>query len=415
MGHSRGRFALGLVLALGCNADPPAPSTTATAEATTKSTAAPASSGSASANASAAPTSSASAQASAAGPEASSTAAASEPGAEASASPSASAVSSAAPTAKTVTAQPQAPVAATGLKEKLDALMAKAKKGVLPAGEADKVIKVGGAPLISILETGGEPRAKLRYQLQPNDKESLTLTSDMTMKMSAAGAGSQTMSLPQMSMTLDMKTAGAKESSGDMKLNGSLAAVSVGEAANPQEKRNVDAMRDALSSLKGLGITYYVNDKGWSRDIAITVPASASPQAKAMADQLKQSFETLMAPLPDDDIGEGGKWVVVTRVAGAADAIQWTTYTLKKRDGSRVEIAADSTQLAASGKMAGPGMPPGTNIDTFQSGGKGGSSSDLTKIFPDTGDVTTQSVAGISAGDKSMTIETTAKIKFTRK
>lgn len=415
MATSRGRFALALVLALGCNADPPAPSTTATAEGTTQGKAGTsATTGSASAQASNA-SPSASALVSGAATETTSSAVASESSANASASGSATAATSPSATAKTVTAQPQAPVATTGLKEKLDALMGKAKKGVLPPGEADKVIKVGGAPLISILETGGEPRAKLRYQLQPNDKESLTLASDMTMKMSAAGAGSQTMSLPQMSMTLDMKTADAKESNGDMKLNGSLAAVSVGEAANPQEKRNVDAMRDALSSLKGLGITYYVNDKGWSRDIAITVPASASPQAKAMADQLKQSFETLMAPLPDDEIGEGGKWVVVTRVAGAADAIQWTTYTLKKRDGSKVEIAADSTQLAASSKMAGPGMPAGTSIDTFQSGGKGGSNSDLTKIFPETGDVTTLSIAGISAGDKSMTIETTAKIKFTRK
>ena len=88
---------------------------------------------------------------------------------------------------------------------------------------------------------------------------------------------------------------------------------------------------------------------------------------------MSQSFESMTAPLPDEPIGLGARWEVITRVAnGGADLVQDATYTLKARDGDKASLGVVVVQLAARDTVQAPGLPPGVTATGVEVPAKGG-------------------------------------------
>jgi hypothetical protein len=172
-----------------------------------------------------------------------------------------------------------------------------------------------------------------------------------------------------------------------------------------------------LAAMKGLKIKSIVDPKGRARDVVVEVPKDTPAEAQQMVEQMKQSMEQMVAPLPDGDVGVGAQWQVISRVATGADILQWTTYTLVKRDGSKIELDGDVHQVAANAALSGAGLPPGVTADiqSFRSSGKGKTMLDLTTLAPilGTGDVT--SSLSVAAGSKAMQVDTSVKITFAGK
>jgi len=125
----------------------------------------------------------------------------------------------------------------------------------------------------------------------------------------------------------------------------------------------------------------------------------------------------MAAPLPDEKVGVGGKWLVVTRVSSGADILQWTTYALKSKNGTKIELEAVVKQLAATGTMSGGQMPAGfeAKITNFQSGGTSLTNMDLTKLSPEKGTGEVRSIMSFSAQNQSMTVDMAMKLVFSRK
>lgn len=319
----------------------------------------------------------------------------------------------------TGTADAAAPAeGASASQAKLQALQKIAKNGVLPKGEADKVMKVGDPSRVMLIDAGADPKEELKYDFKPSVKETTLMKMDMTMKMdlgAASPGGPGGMTLPQIEMALDMSTADKNESNGDMRLAGMVSNVKVSPGKTPMEQQVGKAMGDALTGMKGMKIGYLITPKGRTRDVKVELPPNAPPQAQMMVEQTKQSFENMMAPLPDESVGVGGKWIVLSRVSTGADILQWTTYTLKKRDGSKLELEAVVSQLAASPTITGPQMQGDANIDAFNSGGSGQTWMDLSRIAPDKGTADVKSSMSFSAKGQSMKIDTLVKLAFARK
>lgn len=329
--------------------------------------------------------------------------------------PTATAVTSGSASAS---ASPSGPAPSTGTTPvtaaTLESLKKLAKKGVLPAGEADKIMKVGAPPQVILLEAGSDPKSEIKYAFKTSTSETTIMTMDMTMRMDMGQGSAPPVPLPQVEMALDMKTAGAAEPNGDMKLSGVVSSVKVNAGASSQEQQVAKAMGDSLAGIKGMNISYFVSPKGRTHGVKVDLPKDAPPQGKMMVDQMQQSFENLMAPLPDEAVGVGAKWVVLTRVASGADIIQWTTYTLRKRDGDKLELEASVSQLAASPKITAG--PAGTaDVQSFSSSGVGLTYMDVTHVAPDKGLADVKSSMTFSARGQGMTIDTTVKIQFARK
>jgi hypothetical protein len=78
---------------------------------------------------------------------------------------------------------------------------------------------------------------------------------------------------------------------------------------------------------------------------------------------------------------------VTSRTGGHADLVQWTTYTLRSREGSRFTVDTEVAQVAAGRTVAGGALPAGTNatIESFDAHGNATTTLDLRGLLPERG------------------------------
>lgn len=305
------------------------------------------------------------------------------------------------------------------------ASMPESPTGVLGVAKADEILKQGAEPKLTVLSPGAEPREKLSYDLAVGKKQSLALGLGMDLQMNAPGRPMPKTQIPKITMLFDLETTG-KKPSGDFDVRGVISGVELGQP-DASQKAAMDQMKAQLDGIKGLTMTYVVSPSGRVRDVKVTVPGDAKSAASQALGQMTQSFESMVAPLPVDPVGIGAKWEVITRVtATGADMLQWSTYELKKREGSDFELGVRVMQLAAQPNIQAPGMPPGmtARLVRMSSEGQGTSALSLIEVAPRGGGMTlntsmeiemSQSSAmptGISA--QRMGFDTRVQMEFTR-
>lgn len=293
----------------------------------------------------------------------------------------------------------------------------KAPGGILGPGEADRLIKTGARPIVKLLDAGAAPQADLAYAFVKSQQR-MGVRLDMSMGMSVGGTALPAAPVPRVVMLLDVG-AGDRGQGGDYQVDGTVRSIDV-EAKGAAQEKLADALRPQLASVKGLGMTHFVSPKGHMHGLTMKLPPDLPPESQQMLSGMSQSFESMVAPLPDLPVGPGARWQVVTRVNSAgADIVQFATYTLKARTGNLITLDVKLDQLASSASIAAPGMPPGVTakLRAFSSGGTGSSRLDLTSVAPASGKMTMKSsmdidLAGGPAGagaqsriDMTMTAE----------
>ncbi|MBK9259668.1 MAG: hypothetical protein IPM54_07480 [Polyangiaceae bacterium] len=271
-----------------------------------------------------------------------------------------------------------------------------APRGILAKGAADKLVKAGDRPVVKLLEAGAAPRAVASYALVKGAAKPLQMGMDLEMAMDAGGMKLPPTRMPRMNLLFDFTT--GDRSGVDWPIDGKLRKVSV-EPKGAQQDQIAAALRPQLGALEGIGMNYFLDEKGRLRDVKVTLPPSLPPMAGQMMSGMTQSLESMTAPLPDEPIGVGATWEVLSRiVANGADLLQITTFTLEKRDKNLLSLDAVVRQYAAKDGVNPPGMPPGTaaRLVSYKCNGSGKS------VF-DTADVAPRS--GSTSINSSMTIE----------
>lgn len=296
-----------------------------------------------------------------------------------------------------------------------------ATNGVLPRGAADKVLPVGGKPIVRLLEPGAEPRSDLSYALVKGSNHKMLMAMDMSMGMKVQGQTLPATALPRMSMGLDA-AAVDKSGAGEFKIDSHLKTVSV-DANGGQQEQMAKALRPQLELMKGLSMVYWVNPKGHVHDVKIGMPPGMPPAAQQLLNGMSQSFESMVTPLPAEPVGVGAKWQVLSRTStGGADLLQTATYTLKARKGQTATLEVKLTQLAASDTIQTPQMPAGmvARVKGFSSGGSGTTQVDLKSVAPESGTMSLKTVMDISVqgatpgSTEESTIDTTTSVTISR-
>ncbi len=288
-----------------------------------------------------------------------------------------------APTATESAATPAPTASAVATPQTNAVALPAGKNGILAAGQADKLLPVGGKPVVSLIDAGGEPRESLTYDLAKGQKESFSIDMDMTMKMEMGGKQSPAITMPRMSMLMDLAVKD-KSAENDVFIDGVMTGVNV-TGTDATQKQIADKLKGEMGALKGLSMQYWVSPKGSVRDAKLTVPAGAPAAAQQMMQGMMQSMDSMVAPLPGEPVGLGAKWAALTRVtSNGADFLQLSRYTLKARDGSRLTLDVEIEQVAAKASIDAPGLPPEvkTNLTAIDSGGKGAVTIDLKKLTP---------------------------------
>jgi hypothetical protein len=296
----------------------------------------------------------------------------------------------------------------------------KTANGILGPGAADKILKAGSRPLVKLVAPGAEPREVLTYALDKGVKQSLGMGMDMVMSLKMGQSAMPPMAIPRMVMNLDM-TVGDKDAGGDWKIDAALLRVGL-EPKGEQQQQMATQMQPHVDSMKGLTMTYFVTPKGHVHDVKINVPPGFPAQAQQMLTGMNQSFESMVAPLPNEPVGIGGKWEVTTRVVSSgADLLQFAVYTLKEKAGSKATLDVTVTQVAASEKITAPGMPAGATarLKRFSSGGTGTNKLDVKSATPEGGRMNVKTGMDLevslgAGGAEATSVETTLAVEFTR-
>jgi hypothetical protein len=289
--------------------------------------------------------------------------------------------------------------------------------GVLPAGAADKVLAAGAPPIVRLLDGGAEPRSDLSYALVKGSSQRAAMALDMVVAVKARGQSVPQTPMPRMTMLFDTATA-ERNALSEFRIDSRLSGASV-DPSGAQQEQMARALRPQLDAMKGLGVGYWVNPKGRMRDVKLDIPASVPPAAQQLMNGMSQSFESMVTSFPQEQVGVGARWQVVSRISsGGADILQSAIYTLKSKSPARASLDVTVVQLAASDTIHTAQMPAGmvAKVKSFSSSGGGNTQVDLKSVAPEGGTMalrTAMEIAVQGAGDET-TVETSTTVQISR-
>jgi len=248
--------------------------------------------------------------------------------------------------------------------------------GILGPGEADKILAANAPPRIELESAGAEPRERVIFSAKPGTEETLR----MRMGMDLVAAGARAAAQPPIEMLFGLKTL-PPNARGESPVSGELRGIEV-KPVTPDQAKMADAMRGPLSALEGLKFEYSLTKAGMHRNFKLRQTKKlGGPQAQ-IAMGIVQSYRSTATPFPDEPLGVGATWTVVSRHPDAgADLMQFSKCKLVERSGKRVTLEITTKQLAAAAEVAAFGLGPGVKprLTSFVSGGTGRTVYDTSK------------------------------------
>ena len=278
-----------------------------------------------------------------------------------------------------------------------------------PEANADaKAITSSATTQVKLLEAGAEPRKVLRLHPSPGDKQTITLTMKMAVETTMGGMQAQAMKLPAMTMSMDV-TVKNVSGQGDITYELVMGGVNVADdpAGSPQLAELIKA---ALGGAKGMSGTGVVSSRGLTKGMEFKVPPGADAQTRQVMDQMRESFSSMAAPLPEEAVGPGARWEVRMPIKSQGMTIdQTTTCELVSIEGERLTTKRTFTQRAANQKIESPAMP-GLKVDVNKmvGTGTGQNTSELEKLLPSEGtmDLHSETDMAMNMGGQKQAIST---------
>ena len=124
-----------------------------------------------------------------------------------------------------------------------------------------------------------------------------------------------------------------------------------------------DAYLAAGRSFENRGISLEVDDRGGLAAFHFDDDPSGVASAAAH-DVLAQSLLTLVVPVPDEPVGRGASWRVVSILRqGPATIKQTATYTLLAREPKRWRLHVKQQRVGENQSIVDPSLPRGTAIE----------------------------------------------------
>jgi uncharacterized protein DUF6263 len=268
----------------------------------------------------------------------------------------------------------------TALTEKISAAQVKPA-----AGEQTTPAEAGnGAPssAVKLLDPGAEPRQVLRLHPKAGDKQTLSTTLRMAMDVKVGEMENPATKLPAMKLTMDA-TVKSVTAEGDITYETLMqdADVAADAGASPEI---AEAMKGSLAKLKGLSSSRTMSSRGINIATEVKAPEGANAQMRQVMDQLKESLNQIVAPLPEEPVGVGAKWEAKMQVKSEGMTISQTaTYQVVSLEGEHLATKATIVQSAANQQIQSPAMPGlKVNLTKMTGAGNGEMKFDLARTLP---------------------------------
>lgn len=176
----------------------------------------------------------------------------------------------------------------------------------------------------------------------------------------------------------------------DVTAEGDLRAAFEAERVEVLKDMKLDAKMRTLLEKELLGLVGMrgkarVSPRGIVSESDFELPPNASPSMRTQMDSLRDAIRQMYFPLPEEEIGKGGKWEVTSRVpAGGAFLDSRATYTVTALDADSFQVNVNVALVAPPNqKMSPKGMPPDTTatLDSMTGTSSGKATCPLTRLI----------------------------------
>ncbi|APT87170.1 MULTISPECIES: hypothetical protein [Corynebacterium] len=117
-----------------------------------------------------------------------------------------------------------------------------------------------------------------------------------------------------------------------------------------------------LSSAEGFQFGWRAEDSGQMSSLRLAAPQGASDNARQVVEQAVTQLSSFPVVFPTEEIGEGARWTVDSRVAGESTLLQTTTYTLNSLEGDKAQLGVSVQQRPSLGALSFEGTAQGTEL-----------------------------------------------------
>jgi hypothetical protein len=265
------------------------------------------------------------------------------------------------------------------------------------AGEVHAQTTPAPTPTVELLEPGKAPLEPLR--LAPAAGASQRSAMTVTFAIRQSGVSSASVNPPPTKATVETTLQGVTPE-GNLQISFSYPSFDVlkGGDASKSSRRRIE---QAFAGLKGLSGQLTMTPQGVLVDSALSVPPDLDPSVASLVTQLGDQLRTLAIPFPEAAVGVGARWRASTDLSlNGIEAHQVYEYTLKKRNGSKVELGVRGTQTADQQTVELPNLPQGAQlqVESYKTTFRGQNSVDLTSLLPVAGEIR-------SSGNQTFRIE----------
>jgi hypothetical protein len=229
---------------------------------------------------------------------------------------------------------------------------------------------VGAAPTVKLLSPGAEPRTPLRYRVPAGYKDTMTMSTAMSMAMTIGEMAAPATELPVMTMTADVAVTGVA-ANGDITYD--LAFTGMTADARPGvDPAVVSAMKASAAGITTIKGTITLSDRGVSRTAKLDAGKVGDPNLQQMVQSLSASLESMSMPLPEEAVGVGARWEVRQAFRSAGTALfQRGECELVSMGKGTVGLRVKFEQTAPRQTVANPALPPGATMEVEKITGSG--------------------------------------------
>ena len=225
-------------------------------------------------------------------------------------------------------------------------------------------------PKLSLTNAGGEPKAPLVYDFPLHKPKTVVVTLRTQVKQQAEGmAQPMEGGGPPVRMTLTVDPT-EKLPTGATKFAAKVQKAELvappGQALPKEMAGQFELMSKALSQVSA---EFAVSKQGTVSDFAVKADPLSQQVAGDLLPLLQESSELLFITTPEEPVGPGAQWQVLTQgPAGMGGGNMTATFTLKDRNPQGATIGIETKRVAPPQVVRDPRAPQGT---TMEMAGKG--------------------------------------------